>query len=293
MTVWLIGNRGMLGAELQSLLNSSSIAYVASDAEVDITDPEALRAFGKLHRNKAIDWIVNCSGYTAVDRAEDEPDLAFRINAEGALNIARTAAAIDAKVVHISTDYVFDGKSSSPYTDQDMPAPLGVYGRSKLEGDRLLQGATPRHYIMRTAWLYSTRGVNFVRTMLRLFREREAVRVVSDQRGSPTYAKDLAAAIFHIIRNDKAQYGIYNYTNEGETSWYDFARAIFDQAIRFGLVEKPVRIDSISTSEYPTKAERPRYSYLSKEKIKQVFGIAIRTWQEALRECIAVLREET
>jgi len=293
LTVWVIGNRGMLGAELQSLLNSSSIAYVASDAEVDITDPEALRAFGKLHRNKAIDWIVNCSGYTAVDRAEDEPDLAFRINAEGVLNIARTAAAIDAKVVHISTDYVFDGKSSSPYTEQDMPAPLGVYGRSKLEGERLLQGATPRHYILRTAWLYSTRGVNFVRTMLRLFRERELVNVVSDQRGSPTYAKDLAGIILHIIRNDKAQYGIYNYTNEGETSWYDFARAISDQATRFGLLEKPVRIDLISTSEYPTKAERPRYSNLSKDKIKQVFGIAIRTWQKALRECIAVLREET
>jgi dTDP-4-dehydrorhamnose reductase len=283
----------MLGAELQSLLNSSSIAYVASDAEVDITDPEALKTFGRMHRDKKIAWIVNCSGYTAVDRAEDEPDLAFRINAEGVLNIARTAAALNAEVVHISTDYVFNGNSSSPYTEQDMPAPLGVYGRSKLEGERQLQGAMPRHYILRAAWLYSARGVNFVRTMLRLFRERELVKVVSDQRGSPTYAKDLAGAILHIIRNDKSQYGIYNYTNEGETSWYDFARAIFDQAIRFGLVEKPVRIDSIPTSEYPTKAERPRYSYLSKDKIKQVFGIAIRTWQEALSECIGALREET
>ena len=283
----------MLGAELQSLLDRSGHAYVASDAEVDVTDPEALSAFGRLHRNKKIDWIVNCSGYTAVDRAEDEPDLAFRINAEGVLNIGRTAAALDAKVVHISTDYVFDGKKSSPYTEEDMPAPIGVYGRSKLEGERLLQGATPRHYILRTAWLYSTRGTNFVRTMLRLFRERELVKVVSDQRGSPTYAKDLAGAILHIIRNDKEQFGIYHFTNEGETTWYDFARAIFEQATRFGLLDKKVRIEPIPTSEYPTKAVRPRYSCLSKDKLKQVFGIEIRSWQEALHECIEALKEGT
>ena len=158
MTVWLIGNRGMLGTELQSLLGASGVVCLASDTEVDITDAEALAAFGRSHRSSGIDWVLNCSGYTAVDRAEDEPELAFRINADGVGNIAQTAAALGAKIVHISTDYVFNGKKDLPYTETDVPAPLSAYGRSKLEGEKLLQGAAPRHYILRTAWLYGQPG---------------------------------------------------------------------------------------------------------------------------------------
>lgn len=283
----------MLGREVETLLRSNTIEHLCSDQEVDISDPAALREFATNNRVKALDWIVNCSGYTAVDRAEDEPQQAFRINAEGVRNIAQTAKVLDARLIHISTDYVFSGDKNSEYREKDPTCPIGAYARSKLLGEQHVQETLTRFYILRTAWLYGTSGTNFVRTMLRLFQERDTVRVVSDQIGSPTYARDLAGVLLHIIRMAGDRYGIYHYTNIGNTSWYEFAREIYRQAMRTGLVNRDVDIVPITTEKYPTRAMRPPYSCLSTEKIRDTFGVTIRSWHEALRECIEELKKDS
>ncbi len=290
MSVWLIGNRGMLGREVEALLVRNRIKHLSSDLEVDICDPSALRYFVAENRGHNIDWIVNCSGYTAVDKAEAEPEKAFRINAEGVHNIAETAESLNAILIHISTDYVFAGDKENEYLEDDPTDPAGVYARSKLQGEQRVQETLSRFYILRTAWLYGTSGTNFVQTMLRLFREQDTVRVVSDQWGSPTYAKDLAGAILQVIRSNNNRYDVYNYTNTGRTSWYEFAREIYRQARRIGIVQRDVEIVPISTAEYPTPARRPQYSYLSKEKIKSTLGVTIRSWQEALEDCMEELK---
>ena len=289
MSVWLIGNQGMLGAEVQTLLNENKAHYLSSDQEVDIGDKTALQAYVREHHRNKLEWIINCSGYTAVDQAEDEPEQAFRINAEGVRNIAETAKTLDAAVIHISTDYVFAGDKRSAYREEDPTTPIGAYAKSKLQGEQYVQDTLTKYHILRTAWLYGSRGNNFVRTMLRLFQERDTVQVVSDQWGSPTYARDLAGMILHIIKTDKREYRIYHYTNEGKTNWHGFAEEIYRQARRIGLLTREVRIMPITTEQYPTRAKRPKYSYLSKEKIQKAFGISIRSWQEALQECIAEL----
>jgi len=279
----------MLGREVEALLVRKRIKHLCSDLEVDICDPSALRDFAAKNRGHTIDWIVNCSGYTAVDKAEAEPDQAFRINAEGVHNIAETAESLNAVLIHISTDYVFAGDKENEYLEDDPTDPSGVYARSKLQGEQRVQETLSRFYILRTAWLYGTAGTNFVQTMLRLFRERDTVRVVSDQWGSPTYAKDLAGAILQVIWSKNNQYGVYHYTNAGRTSWYEFAREIYRQSRRIGIIQREVEIVPISTAQYPTPARRPQYSYLSKEKIKSTFGMKIRSWQEALENCMEEL----
>lgn len=283
----------MLGREVETLLRRDTIRHFSSDQETDIGDPAALRDFVATNRKHDIQWIVNCSGYTAVDRAEDEPKQAFRINAEGVRNIAETARSIGATLIHISTDYVFNGDKESEYIEEDPTGPIGVYARSKLQGELYMRDILTRFYILRTAWLYGTSGKNFLRTMLRLFQERDTVRVVSDQWGSPTYASDLACMILHIINAGKNTFGTYHYTNTGKTNWYEFAREIYRQAKQNGLVNRDVDIVPISTENYPTPARRPRYSYLSKEKIKATFGVTIRSWREALRECIEELKNQS
>jgi len=290
LSVWLIGNRGMLGRELEAQLVRNRIKHLSSDLEVDICDPTALRGFVAENLSDTIDWIVNCSGYTAVDNAEKEPEQAFRINAEGVRNIAETARSLNASLIHISTDYVFAGDKESEYLEDDPTGPVGAYARSKHQGEQRIQETLSRFYILRTAWLYGTSGANFVQTMLRLFRERDTVRVVSDQWGSPTYAKDLAGAILQIIRSNNSRYGVYHYTNAGRTSWYEFAWEIYRQARRLGIVQREVEIVPISTEEYPTPARRPKYSCLSKEKFKSTFGVTIRSWQEALEDCMGELK---
>jgi dTDP-4-dehydrorhamnose reductase len=282
----------MLGREVEALLRRNTIEHLSSDQEVDIGDPTVLREFVVNNRGKAIEWIINCSGYTAVDRAEDEPQQAFRINAEGVRNIAETAKALEAALIHISTDYVFAGDKKSEYLEEDPTCPIGVYAQSKLLGEQHVQETLTRFYILRTAWLYGTSGTNFLRTMLRLFQEQDTVRVVSDQFGSPTYARDLANLILHIIRNNRGSYGVYHYTNAGNTSWYEFAREIYRQAMHTGLVNRDVDIVPIATDDYPTRARRPPYSCLSKEKIRSTFGFTIRSWQEALRECMEELKNK-
>ncbi len=208
-------------------------------------------------------------------------------------DIAKIAKTLDSAVIHISTDYVFDGENSSAYTEENPTSPIGIYAMSKLQGEKYIQSTLTKYYILRAAWMYGIRGNNFVRTMLRLFQEKNTVKVIADQWGSPTYAKDLAGLLLHIINVNRKNYGIYHYTNEGKTNWYGFAKEIYRLARRTRLVNNEMQIQAISTEEYPTKAKRPKYSYLSKEKIKKALGISIRSWQEALQECIDELGKAT
>ncbi len=284
--IWLVGHRGMLGTEVHARLQARGLKHVASDLDVDIADRTSIKAFSD---PLALSWIVNCSAYTAVDRAEDEPGQAFRINAEGVRNLACVAQEKGARLLHISTDYVFDGRKEGAYLETDPPSPSGVYGRSKLQGELDIRENIDRHVILRTAWLYGPTGANFVRTMLRLFQERDEVRVVADQWGSPTLAGDLADVILRIVTLETVPYGIFHYTNEGRTNWFEFASLIRKLAGEHRLIERDVRILPIKTEEYPTKAVRPANSYLSKEKIKAAFGITIRPWQEALKEFMSGL----
>jgi len=282
--IWLIGNKGMLGREVEALLQKKELAYIASDQEIDITSLDELRMFSA---DKPISWIINCAAYTAVDRAEDEPDLAFKINADGPRNIAEIARNKGAKLVHISTDYVFDGTKAGAYLETDPPHPLGVYSQSKYQGEVNIADTLSEYFIIRSAWLYGKQGNNFVYTMLRLFQERDEVSVVGDQWGSPTYAPDLAAAILEIIRLNSAAYGIYNFTNEGKITWYDFAREIHRLTKDSKL--KAQNLKSILTRDYPTKTQRPQNSYLSKDKITRIFNISPRNWDAALNEFMASL----
>ena len=281
--IWLIGNRGMLGSDVEDLLKTRSVPYVSSDIDIDITDYKTLRDFAA---SKGIGWIINCSAYTAVDAAEDERDKAFSINADGAHNIARVAEDSGATLIHVSTDYVFDGEKTGPYLEDDKTNPLGAYGQSKLAGERKIISAMDRYFIIRTAWLYGAKGNNFVRTMLRLFGERDEVRVVADQWGSPTYTKDLAEALISAATHNSTRFGIYHFTNEGRTNWHEFAMEIYSLARRSDRINREVRIIPITTSEYPPKTRRPKNSYLSKEKIRRELGVECRNWRKALEEFI-------
>lgn len=269
----------MLGSDVEIALKSASMEYISSDIDVDICDISQLRSFPE---GKDISWIINCSAYTAVDQAEDEPDKAFAVNAEGAGNIALVAREIGAKLIHLSTDYVFDGNAPDGYSEEDATNPQGVYGSSKLQGEVNIAHACSDYFILRIAWLYGRYGKNFVYTMLRLFRERDEVKVVSDQNGSPTWSRDVAQAIMAIIAANSRDYGIYHYTNEGRVSWYDFAAKIYEIGRKYGILEKETDIVPIRTDEYSTKAKRPQNSYLFKDKIKKKLNVATADWYESL-----------
>ena len=291
--IWLIGNKGMLGNDVEKLLKEQGLTYWASDKEVDISDYKALEKFGK---DKEFKWVINCAGYTKVDKAEEEIDEAFRINKDGVRNIALFSANRQIRLIHISTDYIFDGRQefgSIAYSEDGETNPINIYGKSKLAGEEEIKKISEEYFIIRTAWLYGLQGNNFVYIMLRLFKERDLVKVVEDQWGSPTYTVDLAGAILKIIEDDSVSYGIYHFTNEGMTSWYEFARTIYKKAKRLESIEsnKKVEIQPIKTEDYPTAARRPRYSVLSKEKIKKEFGLKIRDWDKALEEFLTSLRE--
>ncbi len=293
--IWLIGNKGMLGNDIERLLKERGLTYCASDKEVDISDYKALEKFGK---DKKIKWVINCAGYTKVDKAEEEIDEVFRINKDGARNIALFSAKRQIRLIHISTDYVFDSRQEGgavAYEENDKTIPINIYGKSKLAGEEEIKKILEEYFIIRTAWLCGLQGNNFIYTMLRLFKERDLVKVVEDQWGSPTYTVDLAEAILKIIEDDSVSYGIYHFTNEGMTNWYEFARTIYKKAKRLGLVEgnKKVEIQPIKTEDYLTAARRPRYSVLSKEKIKKEFNIKIRDWDEALEDFLISLSLQT
>lgn len=272
----ITGCNGQLGRELTARISNA----IATDSDtLDITDFDAVQKFV---RENNIDTIINCAAYTAVDRAESDVDLATRVNANGPENLARTGC----KLVHISTDYVFDGTSHTPYKTTDAANPTSVYGKTKLAGERAILQNNDNAIIIRTAWLYSLYGNNFVKTMLRLGAQRETINVVCDQIGTPTYADDLADTIVKIlpqINRDTA--GIYHYTNLGVCSWYDFATAIME------LGGRKCHVNAIPTSEYPTAATRPFYSVLDKAKIVKTFDITIPHWHDALRRCLPQIQE--
>ena len=288
--IWLIGNKGMLGNDVEKLLKERGLTYWASDKEVDISDYKALEKFGK---DKEIKWVINCSGYTKVDKAEEEVDEAFRINKDGVRNIALFSASRQIRLIHISTDYVFDGRQerTAAYSEDDKTNPINIYGKSKLAGEKEIKNILEKYFIVRTAWLYGLKGNNYVYTMLKLFKERDLVKVVDDQWGSPTYTVDLAGAILKTIEDDLVSYGIYHFTNEGITSWYEFARTIYKKAKMLGLIEddKKIEIQPIKTEDYPTAARRPKYSVLSKEKIKREFDLKIRKWDKVLEDFLISL----
>lgn len=292
--IWLIGNKGMLGNDVEKLLKERGLIYCASDKEVDISDYKALEKFGK---DKKIKWVINCAGYTKVDKAEEEIDEAFRINKDGVRNIALFSANRQIRLIHISTDYVFDGRQerTAAYSEDDKTNPINIYGKSKLAGEEEIKKILEEYFIIRTAWLCGLQGNNFIFTMLRLFKERDLVKVVEDQWGSPTYTVDLAGAILKIIEDNLVSYGIYHFTNEGMTSWYEFARAIYKKAKRLGLIEgnKKVEIQPIKTEDCPTVARRPKYSVLSKEKIRRKFNLGIRDWDKALEDFLSTLSLRT
>jgi dTDP-4-dehydrorhamnose reductase len=277
--IWLIGNKGMLGTELSEAFSRAGLPFVGTDREVSILDEAALAAYAA---EKKIDWIVNCAAYTAVDKAEDEPDLCRALNAAGPGNIAKIAERIGASLLHISTDYVFDGNGTRPYREDDPTGPTGVYGGTKEEGERAVLAACGRTVIVRTAWLYGRHGPNFVHTMLRLMRERESIGVVADQRGSPTWARDLAEAIVKITTATKPAYGIFHFTGAGETVWHEFALEILRFGKEYGLLSKDCQVNALTTAQYPTKTRRPPNSVLSKEKIAAVYGIVPPDWRESL-----------
>ena len=278
MKVLITGANGQLGTELSKILPD---AILTGHKDLDITDFVSVRDF--VAKNQ-VDAIVNCAAYTAVDAAEDKNNYSAvkAINAIGPKNLAKTGR----KLIQISTDYVFDGCSKVPYKTNDEVAPLSVYGWTKLLGEKNVQDCSREYAIIRTSWLYSPYGKNFVKTMRRLATEKDSINVVSDQTGSPTYAKDLAEAIVQIIPQlNYSNYGIYHYANTGETSWYDFAREIMKKS------GATCKIMPIYTSGYPTKAVRPKYSVLDTGKIESVFGVEIPDWKDALGRCIGEINE--
>ncbi len=285
MKILITGCRGQLGTEMENILESEypGITDYTDVDTLDLTDADAVRAFvakGKYTH------IINCAAYTAVDKAENDIDLCRRVNRDAIANIGAAASSNGAKVIHVSTDYVFDGTNCRPYREDDKENPVSAYGITKLEGEKALIANAPESIIIRTAWLYSPYGNNFVKTMLRLGRERESLGVVADQIGTPTYARDLACAIFHIITYPSWESGIYHFTDEGVASWYDFTKAIHRIA---GITKCTVK--PLSTDEYPTPAHRPQYSVLDKAKIKSTFGIKIPYWTDSLEDCISRLEK--
>lgn len=283
MNILITGCNGQLGNELQLLEQADPVnTYYNTDIqELDITDIQAINEYVEQCK---IDGIVNCAAYTAVDKAEDNEALCQQLNAEAPAYLAHAIEQRCGWMIQISTDYVFDGTSHTPYCEDDDTCPNSTYGRTKLLGEFNVMKLCRRAMVIRTAWLYSTFGSNFVKTMIRLGREKEELGVIFDQIGTPTYARDLAQAIMTVIRKG-IEPGIFHFTNEGVTSWYDFTLAIHRLAGITGCHVRPLH-----TSEYPTAAQRPPYSVLDKSKIKQTYAIEIPHWEASLRECVARLR---
>ena len=282
MKILITGCNGQLGNEMQLLEKENpQHTYFNTDvAELDITDQNAIEKFVS---ENAIDGIVNCAAYTAVDKAEENQDLCMKLNATAPDYLAQAIEKRGGWMIQISTDYVFDGTNHKPYTEADSVCPNSTYGRTKLAGEQAVMAGCKKSMIIRTAWLYSTFGNNFVKTMIRLGKEKPELGVIFDQIGTPTYARDLAVAIFAAI-NQGIVPGIYHFSNEGVISWYDFTKAIHRIA---GITT--CRVCPLHTEEYPTPANRPHYSVLDKTKIKQTYGIEIPYWEESLVECVKLL----
>lgn len=285
--ILVIGRTGQLALSLAEVAKAAGVdATCLGRPDVDLADPNSLYAAIAKHN---ADVVINAAAYTAVDKAESEPDLAYAINAEGVRHLAAACAEADRPLLHISTDYVFDGSSPGPYREEDLVAPLGVYGASKRAGEDFVRDICPRHIILRTAWVVSPFGQNFVKTMLRLAETRDSLGVVDDQRGNPTYAPHLAEAIIRIAHRIAAPsehdvWGTYNSAGTGEATWCDVARLVYEQSAKFGGPSAGVR--AITTAEYPTPARRPANSRLNCEQLAATFGIRLPDWRDGVTECV-------
>jgi dTDP-4-dehydrorhamnose reductase len=281
MVVLVTGANGQLGQALQSIANKFlDIKFVFCDSTtLDITNKENIDL---IFEKYAPGFCINAAAYTAVDKAESEPEKAYLINVEGVKNLAEVCKNSHTKLLHISTDFVFDGTKNTPYAEEDFPNPTGVYGITKLKGEQVIQEILEEHFIIRTSWVYSEYGHNFMKTMLRLANEKDSISVVNDQIGTPTHAVDLAEVLLKIISTNNQQpttnnYGTYHFSNEGQCSWYDFAKKIFE------LNHVTIDLKPIPTASFPTPAKRPSYSVLDKTKIKTTFGLTINPWEESLK----------
>lgn len=280
----VFGASGQLGQCLKAVAEQKQINSIAflPEATANILDLDSLE---KIFNEEKPDFCINCAAYTAVDKAEDEIDLARKINRDGALNLSRLCKKHDVALIHISTDFVFEGNIPKLLTEEDVAEPISIYGLTKLEAEQGITEILDKYFILRTSWLYSEYGNNFVKTMLKLGSERDELKIIADQVGTPTYGIDLADCILQIITSGATKYGIYHYSNEGVTSWYDFAVGIFQ------LSNTEVKAHPITTSEYPTKARRPAFSVMSKSKIKTALGIEIPYWRDSLKVCISRLQQ--
>ncbi len=286
--VLITGANGQLGYELQATCPSDTRIIATDSGTLDITDAAQIKAAIKRHHPQC---IINAAAYTAVDKAESDPALAYAINAEAAGLLAAAATAHGIKLVHISTDFVFDGKQSSPYTPDSATAPLGVYGASKLAGEQQVQSNAADALIIRTSWLYSAHGNNFVKSMLRLMQEKERLGIVYDQVGSPTWARTLAHTTWALIGQNSS--GIMHCSDNGVASWYDFALAIQEEALRTGLLTQSIPVNAIRSSAYPTPAQRPAFSVMDKQATEQVLGKPLPYWRDSLHAMLAELKQLT
>jgi dTDP-4-dehydrorhamnose reductase len=282
-TILVTGSKGQVGSELQALANSYPQFRFAftSRNDLPIENTDALEKFFSRYKPE---YLINTAAYTAVDKAESEKEKVYLINTEAVSIMAALCKKYNTQLIHISTDYVFDGNAVTPYTEDSVPNPTGVYGNSKLQGEQLAVQLNPQSLIIRTSWVYSRFGKNFVKTMLRLMEEKDEVGVVNDQLGSPTYAADLAEAILYIISNCKKQIenspGIFHYSNKGIISWYEFALAIKE------IIGSTCRVNPITTEEYPTATKRPAFSALDTTRIQEVFGVRLKDWKTSLATCV-------
>lgn len=283
--ILVTGANGQMGSELRDLVKDhASIqtynhAFTFIDIEnLDLTNKSQVENY---FNTNSFDWLINCAAYTAVDKAEEEEELAYKVNADAVRNLAEQSKKHGFKLIHISTDFVFDGSKNTPYTEEDEPNPINVYGKSKLAGERALQQILDDHIIIRTSWLYSSYGSNFVKTMLRLSKERDKLKVIYDQIGTPTYAKDLAEVVLKFIAERPDAKGIFHFSNEGVASWYDFANAII------GLSENgKCKVYPLRTFEYPIPAKRPQYSVMDKKKLSKNIDFNIPNWWHSVRDCL-------
>lgn len=281
--ILVTGANGQLGQCLQKISSQfEEFEFIFTDSEtLDITNKEEVNDF---FWQNAPDFCINAAAYTAVDLAETELEKAFLVNADGAENLAEACAENNAQFIHVSTDYVFDGENNLAYTEEDFTNPLGVYGASKLAGDELALEVNPCLVILRTSWVYSEFGKNFVKTMLNLFATKEELNIVADQFGQPTNANDLAEGIMKIIKSEKITPGIFNFSNLGRISWFDFAEKIAE------LSDAKIKLNAIETSQYPTPAKRPKNSVLDLDKISKTYAIQLKPWEESLEGCVQILQ---
>ncbi len=274
--ILVTGGNGQLARCIKDVANPlTDYEFIFADSStLDITNKSQITSFFDEH---SIDYCVNCAAYTAVDKSEEESDWAYKVNANGALNLAKVCQENSTILIHISTDFVFDGERFCSYEERDATNPINIYGASKLKGEENIQQNLDNYFIIRTSWLYSEYGANFLKTMLRLGNERGELKVVSDQLGSPTYAKDLAKIILKLIESKSKEYGVYHYSNQGKTSWCGFAQAIFEEA------NINIKLNPIKTEAYPTLAKRPKFSVLSTTKITELLQIDIPYWKDSLK----------